>query len=216
MCGARARYRGDNVDPWSGPWASGTTTGTDVGWYELSTVEVFFDDYDAARQLRVSIHEDVSGSPAAQALCVGHGDRADKDPGIAFFRDEPPAAGTTYWAVFEELSGLQKHSLSAVQSSDEVSRSWALSNNPLQRNSFSTGGGSWATTTLRPLEMEIGASLVTERVLVGSYGLGESDPDTFLRFGQERVTTPTNGKPGKAMLNTLAVHYGDRIASHIR
>ena len=172
-------------------YAVSFTTGSDAGWHQL--VEVLIATKVTGTPLaRLSIHRDHEGSPHADALYVTHFRGASKEAPELYleFPDNTPLhPNQTYWAVFEEVSGLGVYEISTAPNGDEDPDSWAISDISLQRNFFSLTGRTWQAPALNPIAMVVNGYPVEERVLVGAHGLRDTAADgPFLRFGAERVT----------------------------
>ena len=172
-------------------YAVSFTTGSDAGWYQL--VEVLIVTKVTGTPLaRLSIHRDHEGSPHAEALYVTHFRGASKeapDLYLEFPDNTPLNPNQTYWAVFEEVSGLGVYEISTAPNGDEGPDSWPISDTSLQRNFFSLTGRTWQASALNPIAMVVDGYPVEERVLVGAHGLRDTAADgPFLRFGTERVT----------------------------
>ncbi len=172
-------------------YAVSFTTGSDAGWYQL--VEVLIVTKVTGTPLaRLSIHRDHEGSPHAEPLYVTHFRGATKeapDLYLEFPDNTPLNPNQTYWAVFEEVSGLGVYEISTAPNGDEDPDSWPISDTSLQRNFFSLTGRTWQASALNPIAMVVDGYLVEERVLVGAHGLRDTaDDGPFLRFGTERVT----------------------------
>ena len=172
-------------------YAVSFTTGSDAGWYQL--VEVLIVTKVTGTPLaRLSIHRDHEGSPHAEALYVTHFRGATKeapDLYLEFPDNTPLNPNQTYWAVFEEVSGLGVYEISTAPNGDEGPDSWPISDTSLQREFFSLAGRTWQASALNPIAMVVDGYPVEERVLVGAHGLRDTAADgPFLRFGAERVT----------------------------
>ena len=172
-------------------YAVSFTTGSDAGWYQL--VEVLIATKVTGTPLaRLSIHRDHEGSPHAEALYVTHfrgATKEDPDLYLEFPDNTPLNPNQTYWAVFEEVSGLGVYEISTAPNGDEGPDSWPISDTSLQRNFFSLAGRTWQASALNPIAMVVDGYPVEERVLVGAHGLRDTAADgPFLRFGTERVT----------------------------
>ena len=172
-------------------YAVSFTTGSDAGWYQL--VEVIIATKVTGTPLaRLSIHRDHEGSPHAEALYVTHfrgASKEDPDLYLEFPDNTPLNPNQTYWAVFEEVSGLGVYEISTAPNGDEDPDSWPISDTSLQRNFFSLTGRTWQASALNPIAIVVDGYPVEERVLVGAHGLRDSAADgPFLRFGTERVT----------------------------
>ena len=172
-------------------YAVSFTTGSDAGWYQL--VEVLIATKVTGTPLaRLSIHRDHQGSPHAEALYVTHfrgASEEDPDLYLEFPDNTPLNPNQTYWAVFEEVSGLGVYEISTAPNGDEDPDSWPISDTSLQRNFFSLAGRTWQASALNPIAMVVDGYPVEERVLVGAHGLRDTAADgPFLRFGTERVT----------------------------
>ena len=172
-------------------YAVSFTTGSDAGWYQL--VEVLIATKVTGTPLaRLSIHRDHQGSPHAEALYVTHFRGATKEAPYLYleFPDNTPLnPNQTYWAVFEEVSGLGVYEISTAPNGDEGPDSWPISDTSLQREFFSLTGRTWQASALNPIAMVVDGYPVEERVLVGAHGLRDTAADgPFLRFGAERVT----------------------------
>ena len=173
-------------------YAVSFTTGGDAGWYQL--VEVLIATKVTGTPLaRLSIHRDHEGSPHAEALYVTHfrgASKEDPDLYLEFPDNTPLNPNQTYWAVFEEVSGLGVYEISTAPNGDEGPDSWPISDTSLQRNFFSlTTGRTWQASALNPIAMVVDGYPVEESVLVGAHGLRDTAADgPFLRFGTERVT----------------------------
>ena len=172
-------------------YAVSFTTGSDAGWYQL--VEVLIATKVTGTPLaRLSIHRDHEGSPHAEALYVTHfrgASEEDSDLYLEFPDNTPLYPNQTYWAVFEEVSGLGVYEISTAPNGDEAPDSWPISDTSLQREFFSLAGRSWQASALNPIAMVVDGYPVEERVLVGAHGLRDTAADgPFLRFGTERVT----------------------------
>ena len=172
-------------------YAVSLTTGGDAGWYQL--VEVLIATKVTGTPLaRLSIHRDHEGSPHAEALYVTHfrgASKEDPDLYLEFPDNTPLNPNQTYWAVFEEVSGLGVYEISTAPNGDENPDSWPISDTSLQRNFFSLTGRTWQASALNPIAMVVDGYPVEERVLVGAHGLRDTaDDGPFLRFGTERVT----------------------------
>ena len=172
-------------------YAVSFTTGSDAGWYQL--VEVLIVTKVTGTPLaRLSIHRDHEGSPHAEALYVTHFRDATKEAPDLYleFQDNTPLfPNRTYWAVFEEVSGLGVYEISTAPNGDEDPDGWPISDTSLQREFFSLAGRSWQASALNPIAMVVDGYPVEERVLVGAHGLRDTASDgPFLRFGTERVT----------------------------
>ena len=172
-------------------YAVSFTTGSDAGWYQL--VEVIIATKVTGTPLaRLSIHRDHEGSPHAEALYVTHfrgASEEDPDLYLEFPDNTPLYPNQTYWAVFEEVSGLGVYEISTAPNGDEDPDSWPISDTSLQRNFFSLTGRTWQASALNPIAIVVDGYLVEERVLVGAHGLRDTAADgPFLRFGTERVT----------------------------
>ena len=172
-------------------YAVSFTTGSDAGWYQL--VEVLIATKVTGTPLaRLSIHRDHEGSPHAEALYVTHfrgASEEDPDLYLEFPDNTPLNPNQTYWAVFEEVSGLGVYEISTAPNGDEDPDSWPISDTSLQREFFSLTGRTWQASALNPIAMVVNGYPVEERVLVGAHGLRDTAADgPFLRFGAERVT----------------------------
>ena len=172
-------------------YAVSLTTGSDAGWYQL--VEVLIATNVTGTPLaRLSIHRDHEGSPHAEALYVTHfrgASEEDPDLYLEFPDNTPLYPNRTYWAVFEEVSGLGVYEISTAPNGDEDPDGWPISDTSLQREFFSLAGRSWQASALNPIAMVVDGYPVEERVLVGAHGLRDTASDgPFLRFGTERVT----------------------------
>ena len=172
-------------------YAVSFTTGSDAGWYQL--VEVLIATKVTGTPLaRLSIHRDHEGSPHAEALYVTHfrgASEEDPDLYLEFPDNTPLYPNQTYWAVFEEVSGLGVYEISTAPNGDEGPDSWPISDTSLQREFFSLAGRTWQASALNPIAMVVDGYPVEERVLVGAHGLRDTAADgPFLRFGTERVT----------------------------
>ena len=172
-------------------YAVSFTTGSDAGWYQL--VEVLIATKVTGTPLaRLSIHRDHQGSPHAEALYVTHfrgATKEDPDLYLEFPDNTPLNPNQTYWAVFEEVSGLGVYEISTAPNGDEGPDSWPISDTSLQREFFSLAGRTWQASALNPIAMVVDGYPVEERVLVGAHGLRDTAADgPFLRFGAERVT----------------------------
>ena len=172
-------------------YAVSFTTGSDAGWYQL--VEVIIATKVTGTPLaRLSIHRDHEGSPHAEALYVTHfrgASEEDPDLYLEFPDNTPLYPNQTYWAVFEEVSGLGVYEISTAPNGDEDPDSWPISDTSLQRNFFSLTGRTWQASALNPIAIVVDGYPVEERVLVGAHGLRDTAADgPFLRFGTERVT----------------------------
>ena len=172
-------------------YAVSFTTGSDAGWYQL--VEVLIATKVTGTPLaRLSIHRDHEGSPHAEALYVTHfrgASEEDPDLYLEFPDNTPLYPNQTYWAVFEEVSGLGVYEISTAPNGDENPDSWPISDTSLQRNFFSLTGRTWQASALNPIAMVVDGYPVEERVLVGAHGLRDTAADgPFLRFGTERIT----------------------------
>ena len=172
-------------------YAVSFTTGSDAGWYQL--VEVLIATKVTGTPLaRLSIHRDHEGSPHAEALYVTHFRGASEeapDLYLEFPDNTPLNPNQTYWAVFEEVSGLGVYEISTAPNGDEDPDSWPISDTSLQRNFFSLTGRTWQASALNPIAMVVNGYPVEARVLVGAHGLRDTAADgPFLRFGAERVT----------------------------
>ena len=172
-------------------YAVSFTTGSDAGWYQL--VEVLIVTKVTGTPLaRLSIHRDHQGSPHADALYVTHFRGATKeapDLYLEFPDNTPLNPNQTYWAVFEEVSGLGVYEISTAPNGDEGPDSWPISDTSLQRNFFTLAGRTWQASALNPIAIVVDGYPVEERVLVGAHGLRDTAADgPFLRFGAERVT----------------------------
>ena len=172
-------------------YAVSFTTGSDAGWYQL--VEVLIVTKVTGTPLaRLSIHRDHQGSPHAEALYVTHfrgASEEDPDLYLEFPDNTPLNPNQTYWAVFEEVSGLGVYEISTAPNGDEGPDSWPISDTSLQREFFSLAGRTWQASALNPIAMVVDGYPVEERVLVGAHGLRDTAADgPFLRFGTERVT----------------------------
>ena len=172
-------------------YAVSFTTGSDAGWYQL--VEVLIATKVTGTPLaRLSIHRDHEGSPHAEALYVTHfrgASEEEPDLYLKFPDNTPLYSNQTYWAVFEEVSGLGVYEISTAPNGDEDPDSWPISDTSLQRNFFSLTGRTWQASALNPIAIVVDGYPVEERVLVGAHGLRDTAADgPFLRFGTERVT----------------------------
>ena len=172
-------------------YAVSLTTGSDAGWYQL--VEVLIATKVTGTPLaRLSIHRDHEGSPHAEALYVTHfrgASEEEPDLYLEFPDNTPLYPNQTYWAVFEEVSGLGVYEISTAPNGDEDPDSWPISDTSLQRNFFSLTGRTWQASALNPIAMVVDGYPVEERVLVGAHGLRDTAADgPFLRFGTERIT----------------------------
>ena len=172
-------------------YAVSFTTGSDAGWYQL--VEVIIATKVTGTPLaRLSVHRDHEGSPHAEALYVTHfrgASEEDPDLYLEFPDNTPLNPNQTYWAVFEEVSGLGVYEISTAPNGDEGPDSWPISDTSLQRNFFSLTGRTWQASALNPIAIVVDGYLVEERVLVGAHGLRDTAAaGPFLRFGTERVT----------------------------
>ena len=172
-------------------YAVSFTTGSDAGWYQL--VEVLIATKVTGTPLaRLSIHRDHEGSPHAEALYVTHfrgASEEEPDLYLEFPDNTPLFPNQTYWAVFEEVSGLGVYEISTAPNGDEDPDSWRISDTSLQRNFFSLTGRTWQASALNPIAIIVDGYPIEERVLVGAHGLRDTAADgPFLRFGTERVT----------------------------
>ena len=172
-------------------YAVSFTTGSDAGWYQLVEVRIAT-KVTGTPLARLSIHRDHQGSPHAEALYVTHfrgASKEDPDLYLEFPDNTPLYPNQTYWAVFEEVSGLGVYEISTAPNGDEGPDSWPISDTSLQREFFSLAGRTWQASALNPIAMVVDGYLVEERVLVGAHGLRDTATDgPFLRFGAERVT----------------------------
>ena len=172
-------------------YAVSLTTGSDAGWYQLAEV-LIATKVTGTPLARLSIHRDHEGSPHAEALYVTHfrgASEEDPDLYLEFPDNTPLYPNQTYWAVFEEVSGLGVYEISTAPNGDEDSDSWPISDTSLQRNFFSLTGRTWQASALNPIATVVDGYPVEERVLVGAHGLRDTAADgPFLRFGTERVT----------------------------
>ena len=172
-------------------YAVSFTTGSDAGWYQLVEVRIAA-KVTGTPLARLSIHRDHEGSPHAEALYVTHfrgASEEDPDLHLEFPDNTPLYPNQTYWAVFEEVSGLGVYEISTAPNGDEDPDSWPISDTSLQRNFFSLTGRTWQASALNPIAMVVDGYPVEERVLVGAHGLRDTASDgPFLRFGTERVT----------------------------
>ena len=172
-------------------YAVSLTTGGDAGWYQLVEVRIAT-KVTGTPLARLSIHRDHEGSPHAEALYVTHfrgASEEDPDLYLEFPDNTPLYPNQTYWAVFEEVSGLGVYEISTAPNGDEDPDSWPISDTPLQRNFFSLTGRTWQASALNPIAMVVDGYPVEERVLVGAHGLRDTAADgPFLRFGTERIT----------------------------
>ena len=172
-------------------YAVSFTTGGDAGWYQL--VEVLIATKVTGTPLaRLSIHRDHEGSPHAEALYVTHfrgASEEEPDLHLEFPDNTPLYPNQTYWAVFEEVSGLGVYEISTAPNGDEDPDGWPISDTSLQREFFSLAGRSWQASALKPIAIIVDGYPVEESVLVGAHGLRDTAADgPFLRFGTERVT----------------------------
>ena len=172
-------------------YAVSFTTGGDAGWYQL--VEVLIATKVTGTPLaRLSIHRDHEGSPHAEALYVTHfrgASEEEPDLHLEFPDNTPLSPNQTYWAVFEEVSGLGVYEISTAPNGDEDPDSWAISDTSLQREFFSLAGRTWQASALNPIAIIVDGYPVEESVLVGAHGLRDTAAaGPFLRFGTERVT----------------------------
>ena len=172
-------------------YAVSFTTGSDAGWYQLVEVRIAT-KVTGTPLARLSIHRDHQGSPHAEALYVTHfrgASKEDPDLHLEFPDNTPLYPNQTYWAVFEEVSGLGVYEISTAPNGDEDPDSWPISDTSLQRDFFSLTGRTWQASALNPIAMVVDGYPVEERVLVGAHGLRDTAADgPFLRFGAERVT----------------------------
>ena len=172
-------------------YAISLTTGSDAGWYQLVEVRIAT-KVTGTPLARLSIHRDHEGSPHAEALYVTHlrgASEEDSDLYLEFPDNTPLYPNQTYWAVFEEVSGLGVYEISTAPNGDEDPDSWPISDTSLQRNFFALTGRTWQASALNPIAMVVDGYPVEERVLVGSHGLRDTAADgPFLRFGTERIT----------------------------
>ena len=172
-------------------YAVSFTTGSDAGWYQLVEVRIAA-KVTGTPLARLSIHRDHEGSPHAEALYVTHfrgASEEDPDLHLEFPDNTPLYPNQTYWAVFEEVSGLGVYEISTAPNGDEDPDGWPISDTSLQRNFFSLTGRTWQASALNPIAMVVDGYPVEERVLVGAHGLRDTaDDGPFLRFGTERVT----------------------------
>ena len=172
-------------------YAVSLTTGSDAGWYQLVEVRIAT-KVTGTPLARLSIHRDHEGSPHAEALYVTHfrgASEEDPDLYLEFPDNTPLYPNQTYWAVFEEVSGLGVYEISTAPNGDENPDSWPISDTSLQRNFFSLTGRTWQASALNPIAMVVDGYPVEERVLVGAHGLRDTAADgPFLRFGTERIT----------------------------
>ena len=172
-------------------YAVSLTTGGDAGWYQLVEVRIAT-KVTGTPLARLSIHRDHEGSPHAEALYVTHfrgASEEDPDLYLEFPDNTPLYPNQTYWAVFEEVSGLGVYEISTAPNGDENPDSWPISDTSLQRNFFSLTGRTWQASALNPIAMVVDGYPVEERVLVGAHGLRDTAADgPFLRFGTERIT----------------------------
>ena len=138
-------------------YAVSFTTGGDAGWYQL--VEVLIATKVTGTPLaRLSIHRDHEGSPHADALYVTHFRGATKeapDLYLEFPDNTPLFPNRTYWAVFEEVSGLGVYEISTAPNGDEDPDSWPISDTSLQRDFFSLTGRTWQASALNPIAMVV-------------------------------------------------------------
>ena len=173
-------------------YAVSLTTGSDAGWYQLVEVRIAT-KVTGTPLARLSIHRDHEGSPHAEALYVTHfrgASEEEPDLYLEFPDNTPLYPNQTYWAVFEEVSGLGVYEISTAPNGDENPDSWPISDTSLQRNFFSLlTGRTWQASALNPIAMVVDGYPVEERVLVGAHGLRDTAADgPFLRFGTERIT----------------------------
>ena len=172
-------------------YAVSLTTGSDAGWYQLVEARIAT-KVTGTPLARLSIHRDHEGSPHAEALYVTHlrgASEEEPDLYLEFPDNTPLYPNQTYWAVFEEVSGLGVYEISTAPNGDENPDSWPISDTSLQRNFFSLTGRTWQASALNPIAMVVNGYPVEERVLVGAHGLRDTaDDGPLLRFGTERIT----------------------------
>ena len=184
--------------------ATSFTPGGD-GWYALSAIgfEVirpFTTRGHSSGLIRVAIHEDNSGSPAAGALYVAYAEVPAGTSNLrltATFPDNATLeAGDTYWAVFDEITGVGQYRLQMASASspneanqDPGFESWAIGYPGYRIDYLTATGFTWTATTEGPLLMTFHGHTEPERVLVGAHERRDTAADgPFLRFGYERVT----------------------------
>ena len=184
--------------------ATSFTPGGD-GWHALSAIGFQVIRPSTTRGhssglVRVAIHEDNSGSPAAGALYVAYAEvpagTSDLRLTATFPDNAALEAGDTYWAVFDELTGVGQYHLEMAAGSspnkaneDPGFENWAIGDDSYSIDYLTATEFTWTATTDGPLLMAFYGYAEPERVLVGAHELRDTAADgPFLRFGDERVT----------------------------
>ena len=176
-------------------YATSFTPGDDAGWYTLSSIN-FQIRTRLKNLIRVSVHRDDGGAPAADSLYVAYTEVQtgpfQRTELAARFQDNATLdGGSTYWAVFDEITGMAHYTKDTAKNGNEDAgfESWAIGDTGYKINYLTATGFTWTPTTTGPLLMTFHGYAEPERTLVGAHGLRDTaDDGPLLRFGTERVT----------------------------
>ena len=176
-------------------YATSFTPGDDAGWYALSSIN-FQIRTRLKNLIRVSVHRDDGGAPAADSLYVAYTEVQtgpfQRHELAARFQDNATLdGGSTYWAVFDEMTGMAHYTKDTAKNGNEDAgfESWAIGDTGYKINYLTATGFTWTPTTTGPLLMTFHGYAEPERTLVGAHGLRDTaDDGPLLRFGTERIT----------------------------
>ena len=137
-------------------YAVSFTTGSDAGWYQLSKC-LLPPRSPGLPWPGCPSTATTKEVPMPSALYVTHFRGAGQErqicsPGVPGHTPLDP--NQTYWAVFEEVSGLGVYEIPlTAPNGDEDPESWPISDTSLQRNFFSLTGRTWQASALNPILM---------------------------------------------------------------
>ena len=176
-------------------YATSFTPGDDAGWYALSSIN-FQIRTRLKNLIRVSVHRDDGGAPDADSLYVAYTEVQtgpfQRHELAARFQDNATLdGGSTYWAVFDEITGMAHYTKDTAKNGNEDAgfESWAIGDTGYKINYLTATGFTWTPTTTGPLLMTFHGYAEPERTLVGAHRLRDTaDDGPLLRFGTERIT----------------------------
>ena len=176
-------------------YATSFTPGDDAGWYALSSIN-FQIRTRLKNLIRVSVHRDDGGAPAADSLYIAYTEVQtgpfQRHELAARFQDNATLdGGSTYWAVFDEITGMAHYTKDTAKNGNEDAgfESWAIGDTGYKINYLTATGFTWTPTTTGPLLMTFHGYAEPERTLVGAHRLRDTaDDGPLLRFGTERIT----------------------------
>ena len=135
--------------------ATSFTTGTGAAAFNITALDFDTESVTGTVIVRVSIHESTgigaNAKPSDDPLHVSYMRLEDgSTSGRAWFRGYTPLApSTTYWVVFEEVTGADTVEIVSLQSDGQAASSWAIGDNSLVRDFLATSSA-WNTGSPSP------------------------------------------------------------------